>query len=358
MAMTKKPNDVTVRRNWHCYRNRLTLPLLITVCFLLFAVQGYTAQDVKETIAIFPFDNFSEDKNALPLVMPLLKNHIEEKGFKVVDEDSLNKFLLKERIRATGYVSRETATKLREELNVGAILVGSINSFTNGDNPHAGFTARLVRSSDNRIIWANHAAATGKDFITILGIGEIKDINKLAVKVLEELFDGFTIVPPDKQPESLYKIAVMPFQNKSSVRNAGKAATYMFIVELFKSEKFQPLEYGDIRSLIIELRVRDRGELDYKTTGAMSDLKGIDGIIVGTVEIYKEGVDISLPPEALISARLIDARNKRILWSDFFQSKGDDDIIMLDWGRIMSVEDVAYKVISKLVKEMGRVKWQ
>ena len=83
----------------------------------------------------------------------------------------LNKFLLKERIRSTGYISKDIAGKLGEELNVKAIMVGSINSFSIGENPRIGFSARLVDSSDGAILWANHAAATGEDFTTILGLG-------------------------------------------------------------------------------------------------------------------------------------------------------------------------------------------
>ena len=38
--------------------------------------------------------------------------------------------------------------------------------------------------------------------------------------------------------------------------------------------------------------------------------------------------------------------------------KGDDNIFMLDWGRIRSAENVAYKAVSKLVKEMSKAKWR
>ncbi len=61
--------------------------------------------------------------------MPVLKSQLEKKGLEIVDDDSLNKFLLKERVRSTGYVSRDIAQKMGKELNVKAILVGSITSY-------------------------------------------------------------------------------------------------------------------------------------------------------------------------------------------------------------------------------------
>jgi TolB-like protein len=354
--------------------------LLFILCFFFFIISsGYAAQlsnppsfpFTKEgqreiivkgsgggltDIAIFPFANFSEDKNAVTFVMPLLKDRLEAKGFRVLDEESLNRFLLKGRIRSTGYISTDIARKLGEELNVKAVLVGSINSFYTGENPQIGFSFRLIDTSDGTIIWANHAAATGKDFIGILGLGRVKTIDRLASKVLDKLLDSFGIAPPYKERESTYRIAVMPFRNESKIKDANMIATYMFIVELFKSKRFEPLSYGDVRNLVVNLRFRGKGEIDYKYMKEISGSSGVDGILVGTVELYKEG-EGTVPPEAVISARLINARTDRVLWYDSYQYRGDEGIFILDWGRIRSAENVAYKVVSELVKEMDKTKW-
>jgi len=332
------------------------LPALCTV--LLALGSGYAARtDAKERIALFPFENLSEDKNALTSVMPILKLRLEAKGFEVVDEEKLNKFLLRERIRSAGYISRDVARRLGEELDVKTILVGSVNSFFTGDDPRIGLSARLISSSDGTILWANHSSAAGDDFTTILGLGRITAMDKLSSRVIDKLLDSFRTVPTDKEMESTYRIAVMPFQNSSKVKDAGLTATYIFIVELFKDKKFIPIEYGEVRRLVVDLRVREKGELDFKKTERISESSGVDGILVGTVDIYKEK-DGTAPPEAGISARLIDARRDKILWCDSFGSKGDDDIVVLDWGRINTAENVAYKVVSKLLKGMGKARWQ
>lgn len=321
-------------------------------------------QEIEETrgdfiakIALLAFENYSEDKHAPEMVMPLLKKRLESMGFLVLDEDALEGFLVKERIRATGYVSSEVAKKMKKELDVEAILVGSINTFYREKNPSIGLSARLINSSDGSIVWTNHVAATGEDYTGILGLGTIKSMEKLAVKMTKKLLDSFNMVPPYKEKESTYKIAVMPFKNKSKIWGAGMIATYSFIVELFKSKKFEPLSYGDVRRLIVELRVRSKGELDFKNAGALAESLRIDGILVGAVENYTEEKDI-VPPIALISARLIDARTGRIVWYDGFQYRGDDGISIFDWGRLRSAESVAYKVVSKLVKDMSKAKWE
>ena len=308
-------------------------------------------------IALFPFENFSEDTRATEKIMPLVQDKLESEGFSVLDEATLERFLVKGRVRSTGYISSEMARKIGKELNVEAVLVGSINTYYSGKNPMAGFSARLINTSDGDITWANHAAATGNDFTGLLGLGTVSDVVKLSVKMIDKLFDSFSILPPFKERESTYRIAVMPFKNESDIKGAGMIATYMFITELFKTRIFEPISYGDVRDLVVALRVRSKGELDFTNIGSIEESSGVDGILVGTVEHYAED-EGSVPPLAIISARLIDARTERILWYDSYQYRGDDGISIIDWGRLRSAENVASVVVSKLVKEMSKAKWQ
>ncbi len=362
--MTKKElNNVAVRQNVLRSPDRLVSSLLIVIFSLLFitnvcyAVQSSRgdAVDLKERIALFPFANLSEDRDALSYVMPVLRDRLEDRGFDVVDEDSLNRFLLKERIRATGYISGDMARKIGKELNVKAVLLGSVNLFSRRENPGIGFSARLVDSSSGLILWADNASATGDDFTSILGLGRIKTMDKLLPRVADRLLASFTASPSRKETENTYRIAVMPFRNNSGVRDAGMIATYMFLVELFRNPVFVPVEYGEVRRAVVALRVRERGELDYRDMKALSETLGVDGFLVGTVDLYSDGLNASSPPEVSIAARIVDARKNRLLWCDSSQLSGDDDIIVLDWGRIRSVDRVASRVISRLVKRAEEV---
>ena len=312
----------------------------------------------KIKIAILPFENLTDNSDALTYVIPALKSQLEGKGVEIVDEDILNKFLLKERVRSTGYISKELAQKIGKELNVKAIFVGSINSFRPGENPRVGLSARLINSSDGSIIWANHASATGDDFTTILGLGTVKTIDKLTLLIVDRLFASFSISPPLKEKELTHRIAVMPFQNSTKHKDAGIIATYMFLVGLFQDKRFEPVEYGETRRLIVDLRIKQKGEIDYKVLEGLLKSLDVDGILVGTVELYSDGLDTSTPPEVAINARLIDVRKNKILWYDGYQLNGDEKIIVFDWGRIRSVDNVAYEVVKKLIEKMGTVKWQ
>jgi TolB-like protein len=330
--------------------------MLFALCPSLFAAESAQPSQ-KVRIALFPFENLTDDKNAPIEIMPVLKSRLEKKGLEIVDEDSLNKFLLKERVRSTGYVSRDIAQKMGKELNVKAVLVGSITSYYPLKNPQVGVLARLIDSSSGAILWANQASATGDDFTKILGLGTVRSMDALIPIIVDRLFTSFSVTSQRKEKEQTHRIAVMLFQNKSKHKDAGMIITYMFLVELFKNKGYEPVEYGEIRRLTVDYRIRHRGELDYKNIEGLSEALGVDGIVVGTVELFSDGLDTSSPPEVAISARLINAHKSRIQWSNSIQVKGDEDIIALDWGRIRAIDSVVDKAVTKLIQKMEKAKW-
>jgi len=343
-------------------RNALFL-LLLSACigysdrqFRYYLIYEEKQSDFKDRIALFPFDNFSDSEDVLPYVMPELKRQIKKDGFDVVDKKILEEFLIKNRIRDTGYISQDVAMKTKRELHAAAVLVGSVVSFSTAENPQFGIVARLIDSSSGDILWADYASGTGEDFSKILGIGRLQTIDRLIPEITDRLFVSFSAVK-HKMKEAAFRIAVVPFQNKSRYRDAGSIVAQMFLTELFRSQNFELVEYGDVRRSLIDYRVRYRGELDYSNIKALSESLGVDGILVGTVESYSDGVETKSPPEVSITARLLDAGKNRILWYNHFSLNGDDLIRVLDFGKIRSVDKVGYKAVSELVKTMETANW-
>src|SRR4030065_2295570 len=185
---------------------------LLALSTLLFANVEAAQPTDKIKIALFPFENLTDDNNALKEIMPVLKSQLEKKGVEIADEDSLNKFLLKERVRSTGYISRDIAQKLEKELHVKAILVGSITSYYPLKNPQAGILARLIDSSSGVILWADQASATGEDYTKILGLGTVRSMDELIPIVVDRLFTSFGVTSQRKEKEQTHRIAVMLFQ--------------------------------------------------------------------------------------------------------------------------------------------------
>ncbi|RJR22632.1 MAG: hypothetical protein C4581_00745 [Nitrospiraceae bacterium] len=308
-------------------------------------------------IVIFPFENLSDNRDAFKHVLPLLIDKLSKRGFEVVDDDDLTDFLCKERIRTTGYISRELSGKVRKRFNASAVLTGAIVSFSTDEIPEFGVLARLIDTSDGTIIWADYTAATGEDFIAVLELGRLKTVFSLIPKVIDILFASFNAEDLNGNIKPVPRIAVMPFKNNTEFNNAGIITTYMFIVEILRSKQFLPIEYGDTRDIIIKQGIRRKGDIGYENIGELSTELKARGIVVGVVDNYSDGAVGSTAPSVGITARLVDGSNKKILWYNSYRLSGEENIIALDWGRIRSVHSVAYRAVSRLVKEMSKKKW-
>lgn len=306
-----------------------------------------------QRIAVLPFDNFSDSGDALSKVMYALKKRVESKGVSIAPESSVNAFLCDERVRSVGYIPGGMMRKLADKFKVQAILSGSIVAYSDKEHPVVGVVSRLVNSSTGAIVWADYVSVSGDEFGSILGLNRVKDIDKLIDIAMERLFSSFEITPTKSVAGPVYKIAVLPLQNKSKSSNAGMISMYMFLVELLKNNAFEPIEYGEVRKQIIELRIRNKGMLDYENLEALSGLLGIDGVLIGTVEQYSSDLNMPSPPGVAITARLLDVSSRKVVWYNSHQMSSAKTVF--DWGRSVFIDRIAHNVVLDLVKDLENV---
>lgn len=309
------------------------------------------------TVALFDFANYSSAGDVIPSVMPAVAAQLRARGYRVLDDRDLNAFFIKERVRTTASVTRGLAAKLKSSLGVDAVMLGAVYTYRPDGSPQLGLSARLVDAASGLILWADFASADGIEFTKVLGLGTITEIERLTERMIERLLVSLENGVPRKELESTYRVAVMPFLNKAGSQDAGMIAAALFTVALAKSARFQPVEYGDVRDAIVRSRIRLKGELDYRSIGDLGGPLSVDGIIVGTVETYSDGKETNTPPRAIVSARLLDARRNRILWYDSEARGGDDRILLLDRGKIRTVDKVAYRTVETLAGRMAKAQW-
>jgi TolB-like protein len=309
-------------------------------------------------VAMLPLENLTDSSNVLQHIVPVMADQLEKKGLTVLRGVRLENFLCRERVRTAGYVSMDLARKIKNKFKARTILVGSLVSYSTDKNPSFGILSRLIDSSNGTILWADFAAASGEDFLTILGLGMINNIHNLVPRVVQSLLKSFHTGKSREGSPAARKVIVMPFRNVSKFKNAGIITMYMFLNALVNNKNYEPVEYGNVRNQIINYKIMSKGELDHININALSGELNAWGILLGAVDKYAEGIGITVPPEVTVSARLLDSSESRILWYNSRESSGEEDIIALDWGRQRTVHQVAYKVVFQLAEELGNVRLQ
>ncbi len=335
---------------------RSFLVSIILLSLLLVATQA-KGETSKGVIAVFPFENESLSVNVLSTVMPLVKAELQKRGFDLMDDTAVREFFVKHRLRQSGYVSSEMGKALREEYGISVVLVGCVIEYSLKKNPVVAVHARAVDTDTGEILWAGYSSATGEDFVGLFGFGGKFTMQALLPEVIQSLFSTFTIEPSEEHSSEVFRVAVLPFRNVSERVGAGSIVTYLYITELFNNPTFQPVEFGDIREAVVELKLRPKGEVDYTVLDALLERLDVDGFIIGAVDEYREAPNPYLPPRVSIAARLLDAHSKRLLWYDYSVLDGDDEIKILDFGKLRSVDRVAYRIIQKQLMQLEEQIW-
>lgn len=118
-------------------------------------------------VAVFPFDNFTEAKDAEKAVESILLPALfEEKVFEdVVDPRFVRDGMKKLKIVSTDILDREQVKKLGDELGIQGVIVGKVVSYGKGKDKEASsevsIDMALVDVTSARILWTGNVTASG-----------------------------------------------------------------------------------------------------------------------------------------------------------------------------------------------------
>lgn len=157
-------------------------------------------------------------------------------------------------------------------------------------------------------------------------------------------------VQPSDAGKRMKKIAVLPFYNMSGQKDAGKIVANVFVTEMFKSGRFRVEEPGSVVQFMIQERMDTIGEIEIERLKILGKRLSVDAVVVGTVEEFDDGRGGAYPsPIVSITARMIDSNSGQLIWSAQNKKKGDDYIIIFDFGEIRSVTTLTQKVVKELI---------
>jgi len=86
-------------------------------------------------IAVYPVENLSGNCCTIKEIRQMFIENLGAKGVDVVDEETLEKFMAKYRIRYTGGVSTEIAKAFKQDINVSSILITSLELYSDANPP-------------------------------------------------------------------------------------------------------------------------------------------------------------------------------------------------------------------------------
>ena len=106
-------------------------------------------------IAVFPVENLSGTLAPVKEIRQMFIEKLGAKGVDVVDEETLEKFMAKYRVRYTGGVSTEIAKAFKQDINVSSILITSLELYSDANPPKISLISRWVSTGGKPVYFVD-----------------------------------------------------------------------------------------------------------------------------------------------------------------------------------------------------------
>ncbi len=383
-------------------------------------------------VAVLPVENLSGSKAPVKKIGQLIKTELKRTGFNIIDNDILEEFMLKHRIRYTGAIDLRTAEAFQNEIGAGAVLITSIELYSETYPPKISLISRLTSAGGRpEILWMDSVGISGDDSPGILGLGLIEDPEELLLNAVQSLSDKLNFNLPgaekmsklpkginrrqpalfvkapdaekistpgetksrkpalivtdpkigekpvyDKEliddgpetpafapkisyrssvlsPYMKYRVAVMPFLNKSDRKNAGDIMTLHFTEQLRQIMNYDVIEPGIVRNNLLGFRIIMNEGISFENAGFIFSTLETDAdlILSGTVLDYQDNISTLGTPKVDFSVIVIEKKSREVVWSSKSYRTGNEGVIFFDKGQI----NVAHSLASGMARGVAEM---
>ena len=359
--------------------------VILSAFLLFFSGCGGTKETVKKDanlegrrfrVVVYPLENLSGNPAPLREIKQSFIDQLAQMGVDVVDEETLRRFMAKNRIRYTGGLDRITAKALKEDLGVDGVLIVSVELYFVEAPPKIALISRLVATGDKATIsWIDGVGLAGDDSPGILSLGLIEDPKALMNKTIQSLVDSLATslsdrkegtnigkLPKRYQPRIVfrspllevdrkYTVAIVPAFNRSERKNAGEILVLHFVRQLKGFENFEIIEPGIIRQEFLSLRIIMEDGISLAQTDAVFASLGADLILSGKVLDYQDYRSIWGKPKVDFSSLLIERKSRSVVWNSTSTNDGAEGVVLFDWGKV----NTAHRLTSRMVRSIGEL---
>lgn len=162
--------------------------VIALVCCAGWPIAAHAAATVPAQVAVFPLQELGAGRNEVNLpVTRALTDKLAARGNEITSHETVIAFMAHNRIRTVGYLESFHISRVRQELGVAFVLLGTVSQQKERPQPSLGVTLQLVRTSDARTIWSYVGHFSVGDERRVLGIGEPRSVADLQQLLLEDI---------------------------------------------------------------------------------------------------------------------------------------------------------------------------
>jgi TolB-like protein len=337
----------------------------------------HSPPEKKLLVAILPLTNLSSTPAPLNDISQLLIGSFKQQGLDILPAETLERFIVKHRIRYVGGIDETTARDFRYETGADAVLITSVELYSDVPPPKIALTCRLVSTGNNpKILWMDGVGLAGDDTVGILQLSLIEDPRELLEKAVRQLSTSLgnylagksywtdsqrDIVKfwpkrfyrsPILEREWKYTVAVVPFFNLSERRYAGEIIAQNFVQQIVIQRKFSVIEPGIIRQLLLEMRIIMDDGISLADAHALFSKLNVDLILAGKIFDYQDYPGTSGKAKVDFSALAIERQSREVVWVCQSHNEGDYGVFFFDWGKINTAHTMASEMVASALETL------
>jgi len=332
-------------------------------------------------IAVMPVENLTGVHIPVQEFRKSLIEAMKRQGVNLLPEDALEGFLDRHRIRFTGGLNRKLGEAFREETGTDAVLFAYLELFDEIVPPKTALVARLVSTNEKvNILWMDGVGMAGNDAPGFLLLGLVDDPRVLWDRARDRLVNSLTEYLSGKEPQDARKaekkflpksflgippkvpvgkdtlsVAVLPFRNESTRRNAGEILALHFVRELSKSRNIEVIDPGEVRQVLLRSRTIMQGGLSLPQADILHAELDVDLVLTGIVMGYQDCIGGSGSTKVEFSTRVFDMKTRQIVWTSSSYNEGRDGVIFFDIGKVNTAYVMASGMVRSVVDRMDAV---
>ncbi len=334
-------------------------------------------------IALLPLENLADAAAPVAEIRETLRHTLGDRGIALLDDVTLETFMRRHRMRYIGGLARDMGRALSTETGAQAVLVTSIDLYSEKDPPKLALTCRLVSAGDEtRILWMESAGLAGDEAPGFLGLGRIEDplivrgtvterIADSLARHLSGALDGEDIATSRARgarrfrPRSAFRspvappsgsgpvrVAVLPFSDESATRHAGDVVTLQLLGSLVRSGGVEVLEPGVVREVLLTARLIQEEGPSIPQADLLRSLLQVDVVLFGEVSEYTETGPGAAEAEIDFSVRAIDTARRQVIWSSVSHARGDEGVFFFGLGRVPTAHALACEMARGVIGEL------
>ncbi|HUI44711.1 MAG TPA: MBG domain-containing protein [Nitrospirota bacterium] len=335
--------------------------------------QVLIVRGVPHHIAVLPLVNMSGQPAPVKEMRQALLQWLVAQGVQVLEDGDMEQFLTRHRVRNMDGIDAVTAEALKKETGADAVLITTLELYTDTNAPEIAMTSRLVAAENPPIIlWMETVGLSGDDSPGLLGLGLIHDMARLQKKAFDRITGSFAaflagregtgigrgegIYKPKEdfstsfmQPGRKYTVAVAPFLNRSERDNADNFLALHFISQLVKAGTFNVIDWGELREKLLFFRFILQEGLSVRQADLIHNSLQADLILTGEVAKYE---DMAEMPKVEFNVLVFERKRLKVVWASWSHNKGDDGVHFFDWGQVSTAAALASKMTRAVIRDM------